>query len=69
MEVYHSLLHPGHKGQIVKSFAQQPSPLRIVIATLAFGMGINSPDVRTVIHYGVPGKVEDCAGNRACRAR
>ena len=59
VEVYHSLLQPAHKAQIVTSFAQQPSPLRIVIATLAFGMGINSPDVRTVIHNGSPGKVKE----------
>ena len=44
---------------MMKSFAQQSSPLRIVMATLAFGIGINSPDVRTVIHYGASGKVED----------
>ena len=34
------------------------SPLRIVIATIAFGMGINCPDVRHVIHWDVPVDVE-----------
>ena len=32
------------------------SPLRIVIATIAIGMGI--PDVRHVIHWGVPADAE-----------
>lgn len=35
-----------------------PSSLQIVVATIAFGMGINSPDVRQVVHWGVPHNVE-----------
>ena len=34
------------------------SPLRIVIATIAFGMGINCPDVQHVIHWGIPADAE-----------
>ena len=32
--------------------------LRVVIATVAFGMGIDCPDVREVIHWGVPEDAE-----------
>ena len=49
--------HKSVKDQIIKQFTAK-SPLRIVIATIAFGMGIDCPDVRQVIHWGVPDDAE-----------
>ena len=54
VEAFHSLLEPCHKEKIVSSFCSLTSPLRLVIATIAFGMGINCPNVRKIIHYGAP---------------
>ncbi len=57
VDVYSHCTHETVKNKIVSQFTQ-PSQLRVVIATIAFGMGINCHDIRHVIHWGVPADVE-----------
>ena len=45
------------KSQIIEYFGKD-SCLRIVIATVAFGMGLDCPDVRQVIHLGASDNIE-----------
>ena len=46
------------KNQFLASFLSPNSRLRIVIATVAFGMGIDCPNIRQVIHWSPPSDIE-----------
>ena len=52
--------HAGLPIQVRKKVqeAWMNNQIQIVVCTSAFGMGINKPDVRTVIHYDIPGSIE-----------
>jgi ATP-dependent DNA helicase RecQ len=53
---YHAGLADELRVSIHEQFSQDR--VRILVATNAFGMGIDKPDVRLVIHYDVPGSLE-----------
>lgn len=40
------------KDMILQEFTSLDSVIRVVIATIAFGMGLNAPDIRHCIHWG-----------------
>jgi DNA topoisomerase-3 len=53
---YHAGLDAERRHRVQEEF--MAGKLDVMVATIAFGMGIDKPDVRTVIHTALPGSVE-----------
>ena len=45
--------------QVLSQFSEVGSSIRLVITTTAFGLGVNIPDIRRVIHWGLPSNIEE----------
>jgi superfamily II DNA helicase RecQ len=53
---YHAGLDADHRKRVQHGFLS--GGVDVMVATIAFGMGIDKPDVRTVIHTALPGSLE-----------
>jgi len=53
---YHAGLDAETRERVQRTF--QAGELEVVVATIAFGMGIDKADIRTVIHAGLPATLE-----------
>jgi DNA topoisomerase III len=53
---YHAGLSADVRARVQAGFLD--GKLQVIVATIAFGMGIDKPDVRTVIHTALPASVE-----------
>ncbi|MEY2487889.1 MAG: ATP-dependent helicase RecQ [Verrucomicrobiota bacterium] len=53
---YHAGLNSSARGKHQEAFLRDD--VRVVTATIAFGMGINKPNVRFVLHYDLPKNLE-----------
>lgn len=49
---YHAGMNPDARKSVQDAFLD--GQLNIVVATIAFGMGVNKPDIRSVVHYHLP---------------
>src|SRR6476469_583070 len=53
---YHAGLDDARRHEVQEAFMTEK--IRAIVATNAFGMGIDKPNVRLVIHYAMPGTLE-----------
>ncbi|HEX6574853.1 MAG TPA: ATP-dependent DNA helicase RecQ [Gemmatimonadaceae bacterium] len=53
---YHAGLDDKHRREVQEAFMTEK--IRAIVATNAFGMGIDKPNVRLVIHHSMPGTLE-----------
>ncbi|HDM8220233.1 ATP-dependent DNA helicase RecQ [Vibrio campbellii] len=53
---YHAGMDADERAYVQEAF--QRDDIQIVVATVAFGMGINKPNVRFVVHFDIPRNIE-----------
>lgn len=59
LEIYHGRLDPAEKKRVYDRFVEaKPADRLLLLATNAFGMGVDKPDIRAIVHAEVPGSVE-----------
>ncbi|KNC48409.1 helicase [Thecamonas trahens ATCC 50062] len=56
-ECYHAGMEAKARARVQRAFML--GRVRIMVATVAFGMGVNKADVRAIIHYNMPRSIEN----------
>lgn len=57
--MFSRVLTTEKKEQVLSTFCDKDSILQLVIATSAFGLGVDCPDIRRIIHWGLPTTIEE----------
>ena len=57
--MYSRVLTTAKKDEVLSYFSQKNGKLHLVIATTAFGMGVDCPDIHRIIHWGMPSTLEE----------
>ena len=57
VDMYTACTEPCIQDIVLDRFQSTNSSLRILIATIAFGMGLDCPDIRRIVHRGSPDNI------------
>lgn len=58
VDMYTKCTEPSIKEDIVTAFSKPEGKLRIIVATIGFGMGLDCSDVRQILHWGASHDIE-----------
>ena len=58
VDMFTACTHTDIKTVLLKQVESPDSCLRVIVATIAFGMGLDIPNVREVLHWGSPSDIE-----------
>lgn len=59
VEVFTAVSTPQMREAVLKEFCKCDTRLRLLIATTAFGMGVDCPDIERIINWGCPNTLEE----------
>ena len=59
VDIFHAHMDKASSSYIQTTFCKRHSHIRLLISTIAFGMGIQIPDITYVFHYGPPQSIMD----------
>ena len=54
VEMFHGHVDSGSERLVPQSFTLEDSPVRCLVSTIAFGLGVQIPNVRYILHWGPP---------------
>lgn len=57
--MFHSKITDSDKEILLESFSKTDGKCRVIFSTIAFGMGVNIPNVRHVIHFGPSSAIDN----------
>ena len=59
VEVFTAVSTPHMREAVLKEFCKCNTKLRVLVATTAFGMGVDCPDIDCIINWGCPNTLEE----------